>query len=69
VAVERFIAGIEAVLVCQAGLGATEVVIAAAGGQIVLSGHVHSWRERDFAKRFAWAPPGITEVLDRITVR
>jgi osmotically-inducible protein OsmY len=69
VVVERFIAGTEAVLVRQAGLGATEVMVAAAGGQIVLSRHVHSWRERDFAERIAWEPSGITKVLDRITVR
>jgi osmotically-inducible protein OsmY len=60
---------IEAVFVRQAGLGATEVMITAAGGKVVLSGHVHSWRERDLAERIAWATPGVTEVLDRITVR
>ena len=59
---------IEAVFVREAGLGATEVLIAAVGGKVVLSGRVHSWRERDLAERIAWAAPGVTEVLDRITV-
>jgi osmotically-inducible protein OsmY len=59
---------IAAVFVREAGLGATEVTIAAVGGRVVLSGRVHSWRERDLAERIAWAAPGVTEVLDRITV-
>jgi osmotically-inducible protein OsmY len=60
---------IEAVFVREAGLGATEVMITAVGGKVTLSGHVHSWRERDLAERLAWATPGVTEILDRITVR
>jgi len=60
---------IEAVFVREAGLGATEVMITAVGGKVVLSGHVHSWRERDLAERIAWATPGVTEVMDRITVQ
>jgi osmotically-inducible protein OsmY len=59
---------VEAVFVREAGLGATEVVIAASGGEVVLSGRVRSWRERDLAERIAWATPGVTEVTDRITV-
>lgn len=59
---------IAALFVREAGLGATEVTIAAVGGKVVLSGRVHSWRERDLAERIAWAAPGVTEVLDRITV-
>jgi osmotically-inducible protein OsmY len=59
---------IEAVFVRESGLGATEIVIRADGGRVVLSGRVRSWRERDLAERIAWAAPGVTEVLDRITV-
>jgi osmotically-inducible protein OsmY len=59
---------IEALFVREAGLGATKVIITAAGGQVVLSGQVSSWRERDLAERIAWATPGVTEVTDRITV-
>lgn len=60
---------IEALFVREARLGATEVLITAVGGKVVLSGQVHSWRERDLAERIAWAAPGVTEVVDRITVR
>jgi osmotically-inducible protein OsmY len=60
---------IEAVFVREAELGATEVMIAAVGGKVTLSGNVHSWRERDLAERLAWATPGVTEVMDRITVQ
>jgi osmotically-inducible protein OsmY len=60
---------VEAVFVREAGLGATEVMIVASGGAVVLSGRVRSWREwRDLAERIAWAAPGVTEVTDRITV-
>ena len=59
---------VEAVFVREAGLGATEVMIVASGGEVVLSGRVRSWRERDLAERIAWATPGVTEVTDRITV-
>ena len=59
---------VEAVFVREAGLGATEVTIVASGGEVVLSGRVRSWRERDLAERIAWATPGVTEVTDRITV-
>ena len=59
---------IEAVFVREAGLGATKVMITAAGGQVVLGGQVRSWRERDLAERIAWATPGVAEVTDRITV-
>jgi osmotically-inducible protein OsmY len=59
---------IEALFVREAGLGAAAVMISAVGGKVVLSGRVPSWRERDLAERIAWAAPGVTEVLDRITV-
>lgn len=60
---------IEAVFVREAGLGATDVMITAVGGKVVLRGHVHSWRERDLAERIAWATPGVIEVMDRIKVQ
>ncbi len=59
---------IEAVFAREAGLGAAEVTVTAAGGRVVPSGRVRSWRERDPAERIAWAAPGVTEVLDRVTV-
>ena len=52
----------------EAGLGATKIMMAASRGEVVLSGQVRSWRERDLAERIARAIPGVTEVKDRITV-
>ena len=52
----------------EAGLGATKIMMAASRGEVVLSGQVRSWRERDLAERIARATPGVTEVKDRITV-
>jgi hypothetical protein len=60
---------IEAVFVREAGLRVTEVMITAVGDKVILSGQVHSWRERDLAERIAWATPGVTEVMDRIKVQ
>ncbi len=59
---------VEAVFAREAGLGAAEVTVTAAGGRVVPSGRVRSWRERDLAERIARAAPGVTEVLDRVTV-
>ena len=59
---------VEAVFAREAGLGAAEVTVTAAGGRVVPSGRVRSWRERDSAERIAWAAPGVTEVPDRVTV-
>jgi osmotically-inducible protein OsmY len=37
-------------------------------GQVILSGNVHSWFEREEARRAAWAAPGVTTVVDRLAV-
>ena len=38
------------------------------GGEVILKGSVRSWSEREEAERVAWMAPGVTRVLDRITV-
>jgi len=53
--------------------GTTEVDVrringAPAYSRCILSGNVHSWFERDEARRAAWAAPGVKEVEDQITV-
>lgn len=58
----------KAVFEREVGLGASAITIVAIGGKVVLSGHIGSWRERDMAQRIAWSTPGVTEVLDQITV-
>ena len=52
----------------QAGLDAEAVTITIDGGKITLDGCVHAWHERRAAERAAWAAPGVSQVVDRITV-
>lgn len=52
----------------SAELDAQQISIQASGGKVVLSGSVHSWRERSLAEQAAWSAPGVTEVRDEITI-
>ena len=40
----------------------------AGDGKVVLTGNVHSWFEREEARRAAWAAPGVMAVDDRLVV-
>ena len=46
------------------GLDTQEVV----GNEVILSGTVRSWAEREEAERVAWSAPGVTKVTNLITV-
>jgi osmotically-inducible protein OsmY len=59
---------IEAALKRSAEVDARRINVAASDGKIVLSGNVHSWFERDEARRAAWAAPGVKDVEDRISI-
>jgi osmotically-inducible protein OsmY len=59
---------IEAALKRSAEVDARRINVSASDGKVVLSGNVHSWFERDQARRAAWAAPGVTEVDDRIMI-
>jgi osmotically-inducible protein OsmY len=52
----------------QAELDAKSVTISLEGNKVTLNGHVGAWFERQAAERAAWAAPGVTQVIDRITV-
>jgi osmotically-inducible protein OsmY len=52
----------------SAEVDAKHVNVAAEGGEVVLSGRVRSWAERDEAQQTAWAAPGVTRVTNNITV-
>jgi osmotically-inducible protein OsmY len=52
----------------SAEVDAGRIVVAAEGGEVVLSGRVRSWAERDEAQQTAWAAPGVTRVTNNITV-
>jgi len=59
---------IEAAFRRSAEIDARRVSVVARDGQIVLTGNVRSWAERQEAERAAWAAPGVSLVDDRITV-
>lgn len=59
---------IEAALKRSAEVDARRINVTASDGKVVLSGNVHSWFERDQARRAAWAAPGVKNVEDRIMI-
>jgi osmotically-inducible protein OsmY len=59
---------IEAALKRSAEVDARRINVSATDGKVVLSGNVHSWFERDQARRAAWAAPGVKNVEDRISI-
>ena len=59
---------IEAALTRSAEVDARRINVAVADSRVILSGNVHSWFERDEARRAAWSAPGVKEVEDHIAV-
>jgi osmotically-inducible protein OsmY len=59
---------IEDALVRNAETDADRIDVDVDGGKVILDGRVRSWAERDAAERAAWSAPGVTEVVNRITV-
>jgi osmotically-inducible protein OsmY len=59
---------IEAALRRSAEVDARRINVGVSESKVILSGNVHSWFERDEARRAAWAAPGVKEVDDRIAV-
>ncbi len=59
---------IEKALRRNASTRATQIYVETADSKVILRGHVHSWAERDAAKRIAWAAPGVMFVDDLIIV-
>jgi osmotically-inducible protein OsmY len=59
---------IEAAFKRSAEIDARRVSVAAQDGKVTLTGNVHSWAARQEAERAAWAAPGVTQVVDRLTV-
>ncbi len=52
----------------NAELEASHISVAADGGTVTLSGHVHTWHERELAEQAAWSAPGVTAVADHLRV-
>lgn len=59
---------IEAALKRSAEVDARRINVTTADGKVTLSGNVHSWFERDQARRAAWSAPGVKQVDDRIAI-
>ena len=59
---------IEAALKRSAETDAKHIEVGTSDGKVTLRGTVSSWAERAEAERAAWAAPGVTSVVDLITV-
>lgn len=61
-------AGIITALKRRSELDAREVAVQVRGTEVTLSGRVHSWWERELARRSAWSAPGVRQVIDRLAI-
>jgi osmotically-inducible protein OsmY len=59
---------IEAALKRRAKSDAQHISVDVKGGEVTLTGSVHSWSERQLAAHSAWSAPGVHSVVDKITV-
>jgi osmotically-inducible protein OsmY len=59
---------IEAALIRSAETDARRIQVDVQEGKVVLKGKVHSWYEKEEAKREAWLAPGVREVEDRLEI-
>jgi osmotically-inducible protein OsmY len=59
---------IEAAFRRSAEIDARRITVTATDGTVILSGNVHSWSEREDAKRAAWLAPGVVQVDDRLAI-
>ena len=59
---------IEAALERNAQLDAKKITVSVNQGKVNLSGSVRSWAERNEASTAAWAAPGVSEVVNNISV-
>ena len=59
---------IEAALKRRASADAKTIAVDVKGGDVTLTGTVHSWAERDLATRSAWGTAGVRNVVDKMSL-
>ncbi len=59
---------IEDALRRSAEVDAHRITVSMQDGIVTLNGQVHSWFEKEEARRAAWAAPGVSQVIDHIAV-
>ena len=59
---------IEAALRRSAAQDAQDIEVSVNGSEVTLSGHVNSWPEHVAATSAAWNAPGVTNVVDKLTM-
>jgi osmotically-inducible protein OsmY len=59
---------IETALISRAKADARKMHVTVEGGMITLSGTVETWAERETARNTAWGTPGVTKVIDNLTM-
>jgi osmotically-inducible protein OsmY len=59
---------VEAALQRQAVTDAKSIHVEIAGGKVTLTGTASSWQSIEDASHAAWAAPGVTNVVDKLTV-
>ena len=59
---------IEAALKRRAAADAKTIAVEVKGGDVTLTGTVHSWSERDLATRSAWGSSGVRNVVDKMNL-
>jgi osmotically-inducible protein OsmY len=60
---------IESALVRAAETDAKAIQVEVHDGRVVLRGRVHSWYEKQEARRQAWLAPGVREVVDELQIQ
>jgi osmotically-inducible protein OsmY len=61
-------ADIDAALKRRATRDSKNIKVSVEGGEVTLSGSVHSWIERELANNSAWGAPGVRNVVDHMTI-